>query len=1049
MFNLRRKIVVKYISFLLIISVLPILAIGLISYQVSSETLKQVEADYSHVLLSDQRQLLEVDLKQVENLIANISSVESITQVLDDIDSQTDAYTNLATQARIGYILNGYLNLQGLVSIDIFTLGGAHYHVGDTLDISSIDKQTLQRIRYEVSQKQDLVHWAGVMPNVNTSSSHKFVLTAAKSLYKFDRKQLKNKAVALIMVNYSLGHLEKQFSRTATDKESIIALLDHNNNIVYSNLEPEKEKKIKHIINQSYSQGSQSEAISFEGEVFYIHHLSIEHLGWQLFSIIPEAALLKDVKSIRNMTTLLFIISFLVIGLAVWFFTRNIVKPIRDVVAGFSALQNHTFNLKTRLSIKTNDEVGELVNWFNKFLDNLAIQRRSEKALKISESYFKALSEVGFEAIFISDKGVCLGQNFAAEKLFGFSATEASGKAVLDWFVPESKKLVRSNIEAGFEEPFEVVALRKDGSEFAAEIHTKMSDYQESRVLVIALHDITERKRADDELRKLSFAVKSSSSAILIADLKGNIEFINPKYTQITGYKKAEATGLNLRILNAEEMPEKVYEDLWATISSGSEWKGKLKSQKKNGQLYWSQNSISGVKNTAGEITHYIVVQDDVTHEYEMSEQLNFQASHDPLTGLINRREFERRAQRLLASYQKDMGEHAMCFLDLDQFKIINDTCGHIAGDELLSQISEVLLNTVRNRDTLARLGGDEFGILMEHCTLEQAQRVANEILKNIRNYQLVWEGQSYRVGISIGLVAITGTTFNLSELLKQADAACYMAKEHGRNRIHIYHPADNELVQRQGEVLWVNRINRALEDNSFCLYAQPIVSLSSEKDKHYELLVRLQDEDGSIIPPGAFLPAAERYNLMYEIDEWVIKNAFSLLASNPNFVEDIHFISINLSGASLTNKKFLDTVITQLKTSNIDASKICFEITETVAISNLKMATHFISVLKEIGCNFALDDFGSGLSSFGYLKNLPVDYLKIDGMFVRDIVNDEISRAMVKSINEIGQLMKMGTIAEYVENNEIKHLLEDMGVNYVQGYGIGKPVPFLEVLKK
>lgn len=437
----------------------------------------------------------------------------------------------------------------------------------------------------------------------------------------------------------------------------------------------------------------------------------------------------------------------------------------------------------------------------------------------------------------------------------------------------------------------------------------------------------------------------------------------------------------------------------------------------------------------------------EIKERMQAEELLSFQAGHDALTGLINRREFERRAERLLSTIQQDKDEHALCFMDLDQFKIVNDTCGHIAGDELLRQLSIVLQHEVRKRDTLARLGGDEFGVLMEHCSLEHAHRVATTLQKAIQDFQFTWEGNSFKIGVSIGLVSITEVVADLTELLKQADAACYMAKDLGRNCIHVYQSEDENMAQRHGEMQWVTRIQKVLKEDRFCLYAQAIAPLDNSQDRHYEILVRMIDEQGDIIPPGAFLPAAERYNLIEQIDRWVIENTFKTLVDNPVFLRQINFISINLSGQSLTKHDFLYFIMSQLDSSGLDGDKICFEITETAAIANLSTAIKFIATLNELGCRFALDDFGSGLSSFGYLKNFPVDYLKIDGMFVRDIVDDPIDHAMVKSINDIGHVMGMQTIAEFVENDEIKGMLREIGVNYAQGYGIAKPQSIIEII--
>jgi EAL domain-containing protein (putative c-di-GMP-specific phosphodiesterase class I) len=336
----------------------------------------------------------------------------------------------------------------------------------------------------------------------------------------------------------------------------------------------------------------------------------------------------------------------------------------------------------------------------------------------------------------------------------------------------------------------------------------------------------------------------------------------------------------------------------------------------------------------------------------------------------------------------------------------------------------------------------------MEHCSLEQAQKLADDLYQVVQDYIFLWDGQSFKVGVSIGLVAITEEVTHLAELLKEADAACYVAKNSGRNRIHVYYPNDAEAAQRHGEMRWVSKINQALEENRFCLYAQAIVSLDNKhSENHYELLIRMIDENDEVITPGSFLPAAERYNIITEIDLWVIDQALTLLANNSVFLKEVGSISINLSGQSLASSDVLNFIKKRLDETGIDARKICFEITETAAISNMSMETHLISTLKQLGCRFALDDFGSGLSSFGYLKKLPVDYLKIDGMFVKDMINDPIDHAMVKSINEIGHIMGMKTIAEFVENDEIKGMLREIGVNYAQGYGIGKPRQFQGVL--
>ncbi len=563
--------------------------------------------------------------------------------------------------------------------------------------------------------------------------------------------------------------------------------------------------------------------------------------------------------------------------------------------------------------------------------------------------------------------------------------------------------------------------------------------------------DISERKKVEQELVTQSeITANMSEGASLVRISDGTIIYTNRAFEDMFGYEPKEIVGEHVSkvLATTDQAPEEITRKIKAGLDSSGGWQGEVKNIKKEGEVFWSSVSVSTFNHSEyGEV--WVSVHNDITERKLIRERLSYQASHDALTGLINRQEFEQRVIRLLSTIQHDKTEHAMCFLDLDQFKVINDTCGHAAGDELLRQLGKLLQGTVRKRDTLARLGGDEFGVLMEHCDLEQAKRVADSILKAITRYHFFWEGELFRIGVSIGLVAVTEATDNFTELFKQADVACYLAKDLGRNRTHTYHPDDTELAIRHGEMQWVNRINQALDENLFLLYTQPILSLEHSQNKHFELLVRMQDNQGKIIPPGAFLPAADRYNLNEKLDTWVVKKTCSLLAEYPDFIESVDFLSINLSGSSLTSNQFLETIEQNIREHDIPPGKICFEITETVAVSNLESAIHFIATLKELGCRFSLDDFGSGLSSFGYLKNLPVDYLKIDGMIVKDIIDDPIDHAMVKSINEIGHVMGMKTIAEFVENDEIKGMLRELGVDYAQGYAIGKPEPFESLIKQ
>jgi diguanylate cyclase (GGDEF)-like protein/PAS domain S-box-containing protein len=449
-----------------------------------------------------------------------------------------------------------------------------------------------------------------------------------------------------------------------------------------------------------------------------------------------------------------------------------------------------------------------------------------------------------------------------------------------------------------------------------------------------------------------------------------------------------------------------------------------------------------------GRVDRLLGLTQDVTARNQTERELKFRASHDVLTGLINRREFEHRLERLLSSAFDDSVTHALCFMDLDQFKVVNDTCGHAAGDALLKQLGHDLSKTVRQRDTLARLGGDEFGVLMEHCTLSQARRAVKQLQNAVDEFRFSWQDHEFTIGVSIGLVAIDESSLDVSEIMKRADAACYMAKDRGRNQVCEYRQHDDKLTQLRGEMNWATVINGALKEDRFELYAQRIERIGKGRKMHFELLLRMISSEGDIIAPGAFLPSAERYSLMRKIDEWVVRHAFELLALHPDFLSKVEFVAVNLSGHSLSNPALLDQIMDWLEEFDTDLEKICFEVTETAAIANLGAAMRFFSTLKGLGCRFALDDFGTGLSSFSYLKNLPVDFLKIDGQFVRNMAIDPIDHAMVKSINEIGHLMGLQTIAEFVESDQILAELRVIGVDYAQGYAIGKPQPFRNLLE-
>ncbi len=684
------------------------------------------------------------------------------------------------------------------------------------------------------------------------------------------------------------------------------------------------------------------------------------------------------------------------------------------------------------------------------------LKTKSETELARDRALLRSLIDSIPDLIFFKDKNSAyLGCNLAYSGYVGRTENELIGKTDFDLFNENEAELIRLNDQTIMEQGKlfrceEQAAFPDNNIQLIDSIRSPFYGPDGEICGLIGIgRDITDRKQAEEQLQVLTHTVEQSASVVLIVDTNKRIKYVNQKFTSVTGYSPEEVIGKDTSCFQSEEAIAQYRHEMQKALDSGREWRGEVCNKKKNGESYWASIIVTPKFDAKGNHTYYLCTIEDITEAHKLTERLSYEASHDSLTGLVNRHEFEARVQNLLSSDRKRKRNHALCFMDIDQFKVVNDTCGHVAGDEMLRQISQFLTQHVRTHDTLARLGGDEFGILMEHCSLENAKKVAEKLQEQIKSFQFKWEDRIFKVGVSIGLVAITEDNANSSELFRYADAACYMAKDLGRNRIHIYNSEDRDLAQRHGEMEWVTRIYRALEENQLKLYAQTINPLTNKSDKllHYEFLIRMQDDSGNIIQPGNFLPAAEKYNLISMLDRWVVNTSFRLLIKHPAFLSTIGLCSINLSGQSLTEEGFLDFIIDKFKKTGLPHEKICFEVTETAAIANLAIASNFIATLRGIGCSFSLDDFGSGLSSFGYLKNLHVDYLKIDGMFVKDIVNDPIDRAMVKSINEIGQVMGMETIAEFVENDEITNILEEIGVDYVQGYAFGRPVPLIDIL--
>ena len=544
-----------------------------------------------------------------------------------------------------------------------------------------------------------------------------------------------------------------------------------------------------------------------------------------------------------------------------------------------------------------------------------------------------------------------------------------------------------------------------------------------------------EKERANVTLEGIADAVITSNAA-------GYVLYMNAAAERLTGVDFSEVKSKKLQSLFRLMADDKTtsVDSVWLTDPYSSYEEVIL--ERADGQEFVIRKSASPLYDRDGNTFGIVTVLHDVTMLRTLSNQLSFQARHDQLTGLINRYEFDRKAQAAIDDATTGNRVHCLAYIDLDQFKVVNDTCGHMAGDVLLRQLASHLKAKVRNSDTLARLGSDEFALLLMGCSLQKAQEIIEGLLQVVREYRFTYDDKVFKVGASVGLTEISPShTPTLSELLSTVDSACYAAKKQGGNRLHIYSQDDTDMKERNNQLEWVSRIHLGLEKKQFVLYIQRMESLVEGAELHCELLIRMQDLDGTLYPPGYFLPAAERYHLMPKIDRWVVGEALSIIGrKGDNFP---YVCAINLSGQTFSEEGFLEYVVDQIKQHAVNPRRICFEITETAVIANLNKARQFMQTLREIGCRFSLDDFGSGLSSFAYLKNLDVDFLKIDGMFVKAIISSKVDRAMVESINNVGHVMGLHTIAEFAESDEIIEILKEIGVDYAQGYAVAKPELF------
>ncbi len=663
----------------------------------------------------------------------------------------------------------------------------------------------------------------------------------------------------------------------------------------------------------------------------------------------------------------------------------------------------------------------------------------AEQTLRESEAKYRLLFETNPQPMWVYDSKTLrfLAVNETAVSRYGYSRAEFLTMTMADIIRPED---VPAMIRAAVELTNDTTASglwrhrTKSGVERWVEITSHATQFDGRAARLVISTDVSERKRAEDQLRVQAAALESAANAIMITDRLNRITWINPAFTQLTGYGPTEVAGRTADLLESGEQDRAFYHNLDTTIQAGQVWQGELINRRKDGTLYTAEQTVTPVLSEQDTVTHFITIMQDITERKHNEQQIRYLASHDSLTGLSNRLELESHLERAVGRAGRGQ-ESTLLFLDMDNFKLVNDTVGHNAGDQLLIILSGLLGEALRADDLLTRVGADNFAVLLEGTSLDQARLIAEALRGTVDAYPFYVGGRNFDLSLSLGLVAVDGTVA-AGDLLAQADSAMHTAKRQGGNRLAVYHPDESTLSQLSAANGWVRRIKLALRDDQLVLHYQPVTRLSDDTIVHYEALIRMVDENGSLIMPGAFIAAAERFGLMPPLDRWVARGVIAMLRDNSTAR-----IFMNLSGRSLADEGLLEFIRRELATADVAPARLGFEITETAAVQDFVRAEHWIREAKALGCPFALDDFGVGFTSFAYLRSLPVDQIKIDGSFIRTLEDDSSNRYIVQAMHTLARALGKETVAEFVESAAIRQIVREIGLTYAQGYYQGLPL--------
>jgi diguanylate cyclase (GGDEF)-like protein/PAS domain S-box-containing protein len=695
---------------------------------------------------------------------------------------------------------------------------------------------------------------------------------------------------------------------------------------------------------------------------------------------------------------------------------------------------------------------------------NRLLDRTTEAAgaSRVGKDHFEILANTLPEVALVHTSTI-LYANEAAGALFGVAPQALCGKQITDLMRPAYRAIMRKHVSTNLEgdariEPIEVQLINGDDSGLWVELFSQRLGYSGQTALISVARDITHRKSLEASLGRgklqARVTLESIGEGVITTDVAGTIDYVNEAAEQLLAISRSVAIGKKLPELMGllDEVERTSLGDPVAQCLAERRrvnlGRKALLVSKQSKREFSTELTASPIRGPERELAGCVVIFHDVTEMRGLTREMSYQASHDALTGLVNRAEFQRRLELALKTTRGEGTGHVVCYLDLDRFKVVNDTCGHMVGDNLLRETASLLKDKVRDSDTVARVGGDEFAMLLWGCPLDKARQIADDVVQAVHDYQFTWRDRIFDLGVSIGLVEVGPESGSGETVLSAADSACYVAKQQGRGRAHVYSARDELLARERGEILWLQRLQRALKENQFELYVQPIIALGGrvEHGPAAEILLRMRDESGASVLPGQFLGAAERYQLMSHVDRWVVQAAVTSIANGAPHLPEGRTCSINLSAQSLGDEDFLDFIVELLDHTGVAPNKLCFEVTESAVVNNLDQARRFINVLHGIGCKFALDDFGSGMGSFANLKHLSLDYLKIDGTYTRDLDHDSVNREMVAATTKLARALDFRVVAEQVEDHATFEAVRSLGIDFVQGFVVERPRPLKTV---